>query len=162
MGIITVRRLGPDDWTIWREIRLMALADAPYAFGSSLAREQAMAESGWRDRLAPEHGVTAVAMLDERPVGAIGGYTPPGATSVLLIAMWAHPDVRGRGVGDVLVREVLAWARENGWSEVRLRVADGNTPARRLFERHGFVPTGLRDPLESNPSVYTETLARAV
>jgi GNAT superfamily N-acetyltransferase len=101
-------------------------------------------------------------MLDERPVGAIGGYTPPGAQAVLLIAMWARPDLRGRGVGDLLVREVLAWARENGWSQVRLRVADGNSPARRLFERHGFVPTGRRDALESNPEVYTETLARTV
>jgi ribosomal protein S18 acetylase RimI-like enzyme len=62
----------------------------------------------------------------------------------------------------VLVDEILAWARENGWSEVRLRVADGNDAARRLFVRHGFRPTGRRDTLESDPSVYTETLAREV
>jgi GNAT superfamily N-acetyltransferase len=161
-GTITVRRLAPDDWATWRDIRLVALADAPYAFGSSLARERGLTEAEWRGRLAPEHGVTAVATLGERVVGAIGGYTPPGAAAVLLIAMWAHPDVRGRGVGDLLVREVLAWAGENGWSQVRLRVADGNAPARRLFERHGFVPTGQRDALESNPNVYTETLARTV
>jgi RimJ/RimL family protein N-acetyltransferase len=161
-GTITVRRLGPDDWAVWRDIRLTALADAPYAFGSSLARERELTEAGWRRWLARGQGVTVVAFLGDRAVGTAGGYTPPGADSVLLIAVWAHPDVRGHGAGGVLVDEVLAWARENGWSEVRLRVADGNDAARRLFVRHGFRPTGRRDTLESDPSVYTETLAREV
>lgn len=160
---ITVRRLTPDDWTIWRDIRLVSLADAPHAFGSSLAREQAFAEADWRLRLDTERGaLAAVAEQGERVVGSIGGYTPDGADAVLLIAMWAHPDARGQGVGDALVREVLAWATENGWPEVQLRVADGNTAARRLFERNGFVPTGRRDTLESNPAVYTEFMARRV
>ncbi len=161
-GTITARRLGPDDWAVWRDIRLTALADAPYAFGSSLARERDLTEADWRLRLAPGNGVTVVALLGDRVVGAAGGYTPPGTESVLLIAVWAHPDVRGHGAGDVLVDEVLAWARETGWSEVRLRVADGNDAARRLFVRHGFRPTGQRDTLESNPSAYTEALARKV
>jgi len=159
---ITVRRLGPDDWAVWRDIRLAALADAPHAFGSSLARERDLTEADWRGRLAPGNGVTVVALLGERVVGTAGGYTPPGADSVLLIAMWTHPDARGHGAGGVLVDEILAWARENGWSEVRLRVADGNDAARRLFVRHGFRPTGRRDTLESDPTVYTETLAREV
>jgi GNAT superfamily N-acetyltransferase len=157
---IVVRRLTPDDWRVWREVRLAALADAPHAFGSSLDRERAFDEATWRERLGPENGVSAVALLDGRPVGAIGGYTPPGATVVLLIAMWADPGLRGRGIGDALVGDVLAWARDNGWRRVELRVADGNTAARRLFERHGFAPTGHSEPLESNPAVSTDTLAR--
>jgi GNAT superfamily N-acetyltransferase len=159
---IAVRRLTPDDWRIWREVRLAALADAPYAFGSSLAREQAFDEAAWRERLDPASGMSAVAMLDGRPVGAIGGYTPPGTAAVLLIAMWAGPGLRGRGIGDALVGDLLAWTRDNGWRRVELRVADGNTAARRLFERHGFAPTGHAEPLESNPAVNTESLARNV
>ncbi|MGH3760316.1 N-acetyltransferase family protein [Actinophytocola sp.] len=159
---ITVRRLTPDDWRTWREVRLASLADAPHAYGSSLAREEGFGEADWRQRLDPANGMTAVATLGDRVVGAVGGYTPPGADAVLLIAMWAAPAVRGRGVGGALVRDVLAWARENGWSRVELRVADGNTAARGLFERSGFVATGLREPLESDPTVGTETLVRKV
>ncbi len=106
--------------------------------------------------------MSAVAVLGERVVGAVGGYTPAGAETVYLVAMWAHPGTRGRGVADLLVTDVLSWARENGWPSVSLRVADGNDAARRLFERNGFVPTGHREPLESDPTVGTETLARKV
>lgn len=161
-GAISVRRLTPDDWPVWRAVRLASLADAPYAYGSSIAHEEGLGEADWRHRLAPANGVFAVAMLGDRAVGTIGGYTAPGADTVLLIAMWARPELRGRGVGDALVRDVLAWARENGWSRVELRVADGNAAARRLFERHGFAATGRRDTLESDPTVGVEILARKV
>jgi hypothetical protein len=50
------------------------------------------------------------------------------------------------------------WARENGWSQVRVRVADGNDAARGLFVRNGFVPTGKREPLESDHTIGTEFL----
>jgi RimJ/RimL family protein N-acetyltransferase len=156
---LVVRRLEPDDWRTWRAVRLTALADAPYAFGSSLAVEQDFDEATWRGRLAPDNGMTAVAFLGEHAIGVMGGYTPEGTDAVLLIAAWVHTGARGRGVGDALVAEVLAWSREHGYERVELRVADGNESARNLFLRNGFVPTGVREPLESDPSVGTERLA---
>jgi len=160
--MVEVRRLDPDDWPLWREVRLASLAEAPHAYGSTLARELTFDESMWRARLAPENGLSAVAVLDGRPVGAIGGYTAPDADVVMLMGMWAHPEHRGRGIADALVAELLAWARENAWSQVELRVADGNEVARKLFERHGFTSTGRGAPMESNPTIATETLARTV
>ena len=62
------RRLGPDDWEVFREIRLRSLADSPDAFGSTLEREQAFTEADWRRRLrGPVYAVT-----DPGPV-AVGG-----------------------------------------------------------------------------------------
>jgi ribosomal protein S18 acetylase RimI-like enzyme len=47
---IVVRSLAADDWQQARAARLAALADAPYAFSSSLAKEQAYGEELWRRR----------------------------------------------------------------------------------------------------------------
>lgn len=152
-------RLTGDDWRTLRDVRLAALADAPYAYGSTLEREQTFDEAEWRRKF--EQGLFAVADVDGKAVGLVGIYLP-ASDEPMLIALWVDPAHRGRGASDALVTEVLRWAAEKNWSQVVLRVADGNDAARKLFSRHGFVPTGRRQPLESNPGVGTETLSRAI
>ena len=155
---VRVRRLAPDDWQLWRDVRLESLADAPYAYGSTLDRERRFDESDWRGRLSGGNGVVAVAIIGQEPAGAMGVYPPAGEGWAMLVAAWVRPTARGRGVGDALVAELLDWSRESGYPELELRVADGNDPARKLFLRNGFLPTGEHEPLESDPTVDTERL----
>jgi GNAT superfamily N-acetyltransferase len=153
-------RLTGDDWRLLRDVRLAALADAPEAYGSSLAREEGLGEADWRRRIG--HGrLWTVALADHRPAGLAGAYLPERDTP-MLVSMWVRPESRGLGVSGMLITDVLRWAVENRWSRVVLRVADGNDAARKLFLRHGFEPTGVREPLESDPGVSTELLVRTV
>lgn len=153
-------RLTGDDWRLLRDVRLAALADAPYAYGSSLAIEEAFGEADWRRRIHPA-ALWTVVRHDDESVGLIGAYLPEEDTP-MIVAMWVRPGLRGKGIGDKLITDVLRWAEENRWSKVVLRVADGNDAARALFVRHGFAPTGVTAPLESDPGVRTELLARAI
>ena len=137
-------RLTGDDWRLLRDVRLAALADAPYAYGSSLAVEEAFGEADWRRRLHPAALWTVVRHEDES-VGLVGAYVPEDTP--MLVAMWVRPSSRGLGISELLITDVLRWAMENGWSRVVLRVADGNDAARALFVRHGFAPTGVTAPL---------------
>ena len=155
---IRVRRLGPDDWKVWRDIRLAALADAPNAFGATLAEEQRFDEAKWRLRLTPSSGMAAVALDGPNAVGLIGGWTPEWTDAVFLVATWVDPAARRQGVADALVAEVLNWSRDHGYPRVELRVTDGNDVARRLYLRNGFLPTGDIEPLDSNPSIGAELL----
>lgn len=151
-----IRRIGPDDWQLLKSVRLEALADAPYAFGSTHAEEQLFDEAEWRSRL--ERFAWFAAVDGDKGVGLIAGasFSPEPARG--LIAMWAHSNVRGSSVAADLVNAVARWARNDGAGELLLWVADGNDRARRFYERMGFLPTGNRRALRSNPAVEEEEL----
>ncbi|GAB2986896.1 GNAT family N-acetyltransferase [Saccharothrix stipae] len=137
-----LRRLGPEDWATWRDIRLTALSSDPEAFGSTLALEREYDEARWRDLLSPRHGVKVVAE-DPEPIGLVAGVPHEVHPDVLyLYSMWVMPEFRRRGVGEALVGDVLAWAREHGWARVQLRVFRDNRTARRLYARLGFAGDG--------------------
>ncbi|MFG2285545.1 GNAT family N-acetyltransferase [Streptomyces sp. NPDC048595] len=149
MTEITVRPLEPDGWALYRTVRLAALADAPGAFGSTLAREQAFAEGDWRERLT--HRSQFLAEDDGGACGLIGIVpTDPGAAE--LVSLWVAPAARGRGAGDLLVREALRWANDRGRPRVRLWVTEGNAPAEHLYTRHGFRRTGRTQPVRPGSS----------
>lgn len=147
---VSVERLGPDDWRTWRDLRLAALADAPEVFPDDLAQARRHDEAAWRERLDPGSGVWAVARAGGEPVGQVGGWLPFGAVP-MLVALWVRPEWRGRGVGDVLVAEVLDWARERGCEQVDLWVLEGNEPARQLYQRHGFAAVEEHMPRPDRP-----------
>jgi ribosomal protein S18 acetylase RimI-like enzyme len=70
-----------------------------------------------------------------------------------------RPTARRRGVAQALAERAVRWAQERQAREVTLWVADHNIPARMLYERVGFKPTGECQPLPSNTSL-TESLFR--
>ncbi|MEU8662179.1 GNAT family N-acetyltransferase [Actinoplanes philippinensis] len=142
--MIATRVLTTEDWKIWRELRLGALTEAAYAFGSQLADWQGDGdrEERWRDRLAIPGSVNVVATVDGQPVGMASG-VPAGEDGVVeLISMYVAPGGRGRGIGDLLVGAVEQWAREGGARTLRLSVAEGNDNAIALYRRAGFAATG--------------------
>jgi len=70
--------------------------------------------------------------------------------------MWVHPDVRGTGAVDMLVSSVKSWAGEVGAKQVRLNVVEGNSRARRCYERAGFRATGRQGVIERTGDVEVE------
>lgn len=136
-----LRRLGPDDWEVLRDIRLRALAESPDAFGSTLDRERDFDEKEWRRRLV--RPVFAV-LDDDRPVAMAGAFTDEGRLQVW--GMWTDPDHRGRGHSRALLDALLGAAVADG-RPVSLHVNTANPVARAAYESYGFVPTGELEPL---------------
>ena len=147
-----IRRVGPDDWALLRDVRLQALSDAPEAFGSTYAREVDFDETEWRRR-AETNGWFLASDADQ-PVGIVAGYRDSEAPAPQrhLVAMWVAPVARGSGVAHRLIDAVVDWARADGASELTLGVADGNERAAALYRRYGFVATDQTFPLHSDLS----------
>jgi len=150
---VVIRVAGPDDWELLRELRRRVLNTDPDAFGSTLELEQGYDETAWRARL--ERGHSVFATLGEEYVG-LGGSFEDEPGSRMVVSMWVAPEMRERGIGRAILDAVLA---EAAGSTIRLWVADGNSAARRLYERAGFVDTGVRAPLRSGAALMKSQLA---
>lgn len=162
---VKVRRIRADEWRQLREVRLAALADAPSAFGSTLAEEQDKPDAHWRDRAARASlgadTVTFVADDGTRLRGLATGFRESSSDDhVHLFSMWVDPASRRSGVGRRLVAAVCEWGRGLGVRRVRLDVTITNLPAIRLYERCGFVATGGTAPLPHTPSLLEQEMER--
>lgn len=161
-----VRRLQLGEWTVLRDLRLRALADAPYAFSSPLERERRFTRANWEQRAgAEDNSAVFVAFDGDRPVAMAGGFFPtPDHTAATVWGMWAEPDVRGAGLGRRLLEAVAEYAREHGARRLDLAVTD--TPhaqrAAALYRAAGFVPSGVDEPLESDPRLMAIGLTRVL
>ena len=89
-----------------------------------------------------------VARADGHVVGYGGVWLMVDEAHITTFAV--HPAWRRRGIGDRLLLELLDVAQERGAREATLEVRLSNVPARRLYEKFGFRPVGLR------PRYYTD------
>ena len=137
---LEVRRLGPDDWRAFRDVRLAALKEAPYAFGSTYESEAGYAEASWRRRF--DDWNRFVAEVDGQVVGVVGAGLGEFSGTAALTSLWVDPRFRGRGVGTALIQAVEEWARGNDLNQVILWVTDANRAAENLYEHLGFTRTG--------------------
>ncbi|HVB51617.1 MAG TPA: GNAT family N-acetyltransferase [Acidimicrobiales bacterium] len=154
-----VNRITVEEWSLWRELRLQALEEAPYAFGSTLAdwQREGDQEQRWRLRLESVD-FNAIATLEGRNAGMVSGVL--GNQRVELISMWVAPFARGRKVGDALVDSVIQWAEELNITSVELSVKEDNILAIALYTRHGFADAGINNR-DDNLGIPERLMARS-
>jgi GNAT superfamily N-acetyltransferase len=140
---IALRVLTADEWQLFRKIRLEALREAPYAFGSTFESWQGEGdtEQRWRERLT-NVPFNVIAYFGEKPAGIVSGVRADVGAEIELISMWVAPFARGKGVAIALVNAVLEWADAQQIEKVSLRVMEGNARAKAFYLRWGFVDTG--------------------
>jgi putative acetyltransferase len=68
---------------------------------------------------------------------------------------------RGIGVGRALLQTLEIWAREVGVEKIMLRVFDGNTRARTLYEKMGYVTEGVERAAVKFPDEYIDAIRMA-
>ena len=149
-----VRQIRADEGLKLRAVRLRALADAPTAFGSTLAQEEKFPERVWHERAGGgavgADRVTFVAEQEEQWIGIATGLArdpeEPNDPRPLLVGMFVAPEARRCGVGAALVRAVVRWARERRATGLSLWVTSTNSSAIELYVKCGFRPTGETKP----------------
>jgi GNAT superfamily N-acetyltransferase len=152
---VRLRRVHEGDAAPLRELRLRALEEASYAFATTFEEASARSAEYWETwtRKPVDEQVTIVAVDGERWVGMASGWLAeeiPGRA--WLAQLWVDPGVRRAGLGLRLIEAVADWARQRGMFLLELSVTTNNPAAAALYARAGFVETGRRRPLPSDPS----------
>jgi DNA-binding MarR family transcriptional regulator/GNAT superfamily N-acetyltransferase len=63
--------------------------------------------------------------------------------------LYVEPEARGLGIGTLLVKQVVNFAREHGYRRVKLWTQESLTSARKIYAAQGFKPIGPGEPHHS-------------
>jgi GNAT superfamily N-acetyltransferase len=141
-GAVHVVRLSPQDWRIFKEIRLEALRREPAAFSSTYAETRARPDESWRQWLENPLCIVLGALAGERPIGIVGAYlgSEDGDASVAVVfGMYVNREYRRQGVGRLLLASLIDLLLEiPDIATIRLWVTEEQDSARILYESVGF------------------------
>jgi ribosomal protein S18 acetylase RimI-like enzyme len=164
--LIVIEPITLQNIPLFRDVRLRALQEAPYAFGSTYASESAFTDAQWiarLDRWNGQRGVGFIAVDGESPCGIAGTLldekNPKHAD---LVSMWTAPSHRQAGVGRLLINHVLEWSSARSVSSLLLMVTSNNAGAIRFYEKLGFVRTGRTEPYPNDPAVTEYEMSRPI
>jgi GNAT superfamily N-acetyltransferase len=155
-AIVTVRALLSGEVALHRNLRLMALRDAPDSFNETFADIDARPPSYWEDLTRsvtpPGPHVMFLACDGDTLCGMAYGFLDRERTEAGRVGgMWVAPAWRRRGVGRMLLRAVANWASERGLRRLGLWAPSHSPAAIALYRQAGFRETGRHRPLPSRP-----------
>ena len=140
---ITIRVASPGDARAFLEFWSAIVAEGRYVRSETVRHPPRVYRSrfrrGWTDREAQ-----VLALDGDRVVGHlyVQREEHPATRHVATLGIAVAASHRGRGIGAVLMRECLRWARGVGVEKVLLSVYPHNTAAIALYRKFGFVEEG--------------------
>ena len=84
----------------------------------------------------------------------MGSWRYPAADDEVMVlhTITADPEYAGKGIGDALMDFYEEYAKKSGCSALRFNANINNTPARKLYEKHGCIEAGtIRKDLNGLP-----------
>lgn len=141
--LITIRRIRVGEADLFKQIRLTALQDAPYAFTSTYESELQRSTESWREQAeGTALGVdraTFIVFSEDVPIGIAALYRDKDKVdSGELLQVWISPQYRGTTVTRDLMDTIFKWAENNNFNTVIAGVTKANIRALKFYVKYGF------------------------
>jgi GNAT superfamily N-acetyltransferase len=161
-----MRALSAADVSLFRDLRLRALACDPDAYGGTYAAESARSEAEWSEGLrkgtSGTHAIF-VALDSARAIGMCGAFmTDDDAAVGMIWGMFVEPSFRGSSVARELLCAAEHFLRQCGAARVIGRVADGNSRAIAFYRRCGYALGPACGPLRSGSPMLVYPIERTL
>jgi ribosomal protein S18 acetylase RimI-like enzyme len=156
--LIAIERIALGSAHVFKEVRLRALQEAPFAFGSTYAKEAALLDEEWKKRAMRWSSGSAIGLLafdeDHQGCGMVFSFAEElDPMRAQVVSMWVAPEVRRAGVGRRLIEGVVDWSRARAMRDVKLMVTGVNHGAIRFYEQLGFRMTGKLEDYPNDSSI---------
>ena len=147
-----VRAAGPDDEAGWRTLW------AGYQAHYGLTLPETVTIHTWARVQAPDNPLgLRLACADAKILGFalfhLHESTWVTGQDCYLEDLFVTPDARGRGAATMLMDDLIALGRLEGWRRLHWQVEQNNAPARRLYDRYTSADGHIRYrmPLNDQP-----------
>lgn len=160
---IQITTFQPNEWSLYRETRLKALADAPLAFCQSLSEAQQIPDQEWQARLVcdrPDSLHLPIKALWEDAIAGMawGRINKAEPQTAHLFQMWVDPNFRRLGIGKGIIWFFLNWAKANATSQAQLGVTCGHDTPYQLYQSFGFKFYGEPEPMRDGSTDQFQTM----
>jgi len=147
---IIIRKLQPNESSIYREIRLTCLQNAPNNFGSTYKEEVLIPILKFEmfiENDSQDHFMFGA--FDDRKLIGTTGFNRMDRQRAMhrgeVVQVYVDSNYRGQNVGERLLRSVLDYAFAlDGLEQIQLSVIAANQTAIRLYEKLGFKTFGVQ------------------
>lgn len=134
----------PEDWQLYKQIRLESLRMEPQAFKSKYSEKADKPDQYWIDKLSDANETVLLASIDGEIVGTMkASYRKNGVTDEVIIhGGYVNSVHRRKGVGKKLLSELInKSAKRGGIKKAKLQVKGSQIKARKFYESEGFSVT---------------------
>lgn len=142
MDNIEIVSLRPEEWQLYKELRLRALKEEPQAFGSTYEENLNHPDAYWKQRLEDSFKKDTqwllFARLNNQLIGMIGAYLEK-EDQAEVIAMYVMPETRGKGISKLLMKELIKKIKiNNDIKKIIITVNPEQKAALHLYHNVGF------------------------
>lgn len=156
MNQYSIRQLNPNDWQIYREIRLEALKNHPAYFSPS-KDETKFTKTDWKERLSNKNAASFGLFAENKIIGLTGIVREgnnPQSTRAHLVSSYIKNEYRKLGLSKLFFEVRMTWAKsQDNIKTLILEHRDDNLPSQMAHQKFGFRLVGSNDQTWQDGSI---------
>ena len=147
LGQVVIRLFSPDEWELYRAVRLQALQSDSSAFRATYEEESLYPEQKWRDGLSSQYSAVFGVFYEGDVIGmTAAAVRQSDPTMASLWGSWLEKDWRGKGLSEKMYKTRIDWIKKHSSVQtVFVQHYEGNSASRKAILKCGFIFSCMKD-----------------